>query len=851
MSATDPRPWGGAGADGGDDAGETSPTTVATELPENQGPRLDVTTTPDRVLVAASMADPGRPVIPLGRDKKPDTRDLPPWDRRTGERHRNVWHTDPDEVLRTEALSDDLQRAAPGGWGVMCGEPDADGWCLVVIDTDSPEAEGRMSKLAERAGADKWWHTTMTTATPRAGGGWHRYGLTRRVVRGLGGRTHDGRGMDDVDVKGRGGYAVLPGSSHPSGGYYRDVTPPAGRALSGGSPLPTGQGTASVYGGVTTLAGRPLVEWSVIRPVPDALLDALGVQDHAGETAEPAVERGEPVERVAHATSDAEGYAARYVGVVRGVSTLTDRRNVGLIRDAPLAYRLAARMGKPWGEVTADLIDAMRSTGLPAAEVRRVLGNAQRMAREDPNRGMDDEGDRVADVPGSGDETGDGEHAEPKSAGGLLEIAPSVKVDGDREAWFWGSRDSLGRVRRFAQARRASPWATLAVVLARVLAATDYGTVLPPLVGGDGSLNLFCALVGRTSGGKGAAGNAGRDVLRVDTGHGKGDPFDTVQPGSGEGIAHVFAYREKRRGKPSRVVRHAWSVLLDARESESMAAVLQRNGGGTLAAELCKAFMGEHLGHATADPTRNVPVDAHTYRLAFLMGVQPSLAGWLTALTAGGLPGRFLWLPTLDAQRPAREDRPSEPSPILWRAPGGVRRVLQVPPEVVSAVEDHEDGKVAGTVAEIDGHRVFIREKVAAALTLLDDSGAEAVDLESWELAGHVLDVSTATRGWLLDTLAAERRTANVERGRAEGERSAVAAEAQASATEARVSRRVLALVREAGTEGVARGALRKRLRSTDRGEFDPALEGLVRAGLVRVEARAGQGQGTEWVTAL
>ena len=84
----------------------------------------------------------------------------------------------------------------------------------------------------------------------------------------------------------------------------------------------------------------------------------------------------------------------------------------------------------------------------------------------------------------------------------------------------------------------------LGVALARVVAATPAGYVLPPLVGGVGSLNVFVAQVGPSGSGKGAARAAAEDALNLG---GWRDGIDgstvlhTPDVDSGEGVVHQYA----------------------------------------------------------------------------------------------------------------------------------------------------------------------------------------------------------------------------------------------------------------------------------------------------------------------
>src|SRR4029077_20878232 len=61
---------------------------------------------------------------------------------------------------------------------------------------------------------------------------------------------------------------------------------------------------------------------------------------------------------------------------------------------------------------------------------------------------------------------------------------------------FWSARPELCAVRDAARSRLVSPWATLGAVMALVCSQVGPHVVLPPIVGGDATLNTFVALVG-------------------------------------------------------------------------------------------------------------------------------------------------------------------------------------------------------------------------------------------------------------------------------------------------------------------------------------------------------------------
>jgi hypothetical protein len=355
--------------------------------------------------------------------------------------------------------------------------------------------------------------------------------------------------------------------------------------------------------------------------------------------------------------------------------------------------------------------------------------------------------------------------ADPQS----LEVeVPLLDVDDDTSAAedvFWGSRESLAHVRDFARARRAGPLGTLGVVLARVVGATPPFVVLPPLAGGIASLNPFIALVGPSGKGKGKCSSAGRDAVIIE---GISEAH-LLTPGSGEGVAHMFAHR-----KGQDLVMHEERVILDAPEVDTLTALNGRRGA-TLDPELRKAWSGEGLGFGYADPTKRLPIPAHAYRLCLLVGVQPGRAESMFDSADGGTPQRFLWLPVSDPRAP--DTRPPEPEPLRWRLPSwplalhGEKVHLEVCREAAAAVDAESlrslrDDSFADS---LDGHRLLAQLKVAAALALLD--GHAGVRADDWRLGGMLLAISDQTRRRVQQRLAAGRVEANGAAARAEAER--------------------------------------------------------------------------------
>lgn len=299
-----------------------------TACPADTGPcRLVPGEHPDPVLVAATMAGPGRPVIPLWPDRRTPLTD--PDDPRTpngesGPHHRNLWHETAAEVLATaESFPQERRhgrRVLACSWGVVLGEADPGGWRLVVLDTDTDDAEARLvSLLAEVPGGPEWLARTMTVRTAR---GFHRYGLVREPL--ATGKPWGPEG--GLDLKALGGYVVLPGCRHPSGTperpvRYTDVTPEAGAVRTDGERPP---------GGVWQRLDLPALRavWSVPAPVPPAVLAAL-----------PSTEAAEPAARTIGARTGGSATAATTTTTPRTTGPAF-RRLLETLRDAGRLHRV-------------------------------------------------------------------------------------------------------------------------------------------------------------------------------------------------------------------------------------------------------------------------------------------------------------------------------------------------------------------------------------------------------------------------------------------------------------------------------------------------------------------------------
>lgn len=390
---------------------------------------------------------------------------------------------------------------------------------------------------------------------------------------------------------------------------------------------------------------------------------------------------------------------------------------------------------------------------------------------------------------------------------------------------FWAARRTLAHIHAFARSRMCSPFSVAAVVLARVITCVPPFVVLPSVVGSEASLNLFIALTGPSGSGKGASESCAADAVIT-------PPITRATVGSGEGIAHLYAHRDK-----GDVVRDRDAVLFTVPEVDNLVALGNRQGA-TLLPQLRSAWSGETLGFSYADKTKALPVNAHTYRLSLVLGVQPGRAAPLLDDTDGGTPQRFLWVPTTDPDAP--DHTPAAPPAIDWtwtrhRWPTDRfgRHALAIPTVAENAIREVRRNQLRGEGDPLDGHAMLARLKLSAALGMLEER--DHVDEEDWQLAGVLMAVSDATRTSVRHYLTSRFRRDNTARARAEGERATIVAETVTEAATKRVAKGIRRHLVKAGGS-LPRAELRRKFSGPDRAYFDTALMRLTDLGQVLEE---------------
>lgn len=392
------------------------------------------------------------------------------------------------------------------------------------------------------------------------------------------------------------------------------------------------------------------------------------------------------------------------------------------------------------------------------------------------------------------------------------------------EKAFWEARRELRLVRDWARSWRATPWSTLGVTLARVVAATGHELELPR----EGSLNLFVGLVGRSGAGKGVSTKTSHQAVKM-------LDAKTVSIGSGEGIAHQFAYYEKgnkAEGITPGVKRIADQLLIDVPEIDTLAAIGGRSGS-TILPELRKAWSGEPLGMAYANREKALHIEARSYRISLVAGIQPARADVLLGDSDGGTPQRFVWLPVTDPDAP--QVAPEAPPSMEWRFPvrRGARQIggnyeMQVCRRAKQEVDAFNLAGLLGDREGLEGHEMYARLKVAAALGLFN--GHVGINDEDWDLSLVLMNRSLETRQSVEEAALTARAEVAKERGRL----SHVSKEAFEDE-----ERKIMRACDNALTwlkkerKGMSHSSLRRCIRSDIREYFDKAIERLLDKNLI------------------
>lgn len=435
------------------------------------------------------------------------------------------------------------------------------------------------------------------------------------------------------------------------------------------------------------------------------------------------------------------------------------------------------------------------------------------------------------------------ELTEPPEDAADTSVTPQERKEVDL-AEFWRARPVLTHLHEFAKARRVGPWAVLGSALARVITMTPPAVVLPPIVGGAASLNLFVGLVGKSGTGKDAAQKTAKVALTSDAAW---TAYLEAPLGSGEGLSHMFMKPVKpvRGGGDDQPTSEQYNqkALVRIGEIDTLNAQQSRQAS-TLSAQLRMAAMGEELGAFYVDLAKRMIVPAHQYRLCIVAGIQPARSAVLLDDADGGTPQRWIWMPAGDPT--AQREVPEPPEPLLWEPPD----LMSSPRYVENGLTFFEVGLpdvameavIAARVQSqreedatgLDSHALLTRCKVAAGLALME--GRIVVTEDDWHLSGAIMALSDAQRARCQKAVGQMAAVANRAKAYAEAERTVVIDERLDQERRARVGRSLKRRLAREGSAGLAAGQLRKTLESRDREMFESVIDSLIVAGEVRVE---------------
>lgn len=422
----------------------------------------------------------------------------------------------------------------------------------------------------------------------------------------------------------------------------------------------------------------------------------------------------------------------------------------------------------------------------------------------------------------------------------------------------------LSHIVRFADSRSAGHYTVTLGVLARVVLQVPPQVVLPPIIGGEMSLNMLLALAGDSGGGKGAADKAADAAVTFSIGNKVCAPLPMLPIGTGEGINRTYAHsqRDKLTGRVE-LRWHTDRALFGCPDIATMDALLARRGA-TLVPELLKAYAGDPLGFANAGDDKRVILPQHSYRLSLSAGVQPSNGMVLLNEQAvrDGSAQRWVWAPVRPGvARQRRLASDTTVDPITVQIPDfGIDPMVMG--ESVGGDDDH-DGYVpvdrplvrmgiAETIAQqiidadavkdldpfgrcddpLESHRLLAQLKVAAALAILH--GLTYVGPADWQRAEKLLAISSSVARLVTLTSARAAEHDAATKGRIDGHRLAASDDARtAAAVQTVIGRVTRALAKPDENSGEqtpwrSKGVLTRAVPSKHRAHLEDVLATLM-----------------------
>lgn len=400
---------------------------------------------------------------------------------------------------------------------------------------------------------------------------------------------------------------------------------------------------------------------------------------------------------------------------------------------------------------------------------------------------------------------------------------------------FWTARPWLTQVRDAAWSRLVSPDATLIGVLARFSALVPATLRIPPMIGSDSTFDFIGCVVASSSGGKTISNSVADELvpcLRTDVLLG-------LPVGSGEGLVQAFMADDvdddgKKTGTQSyRLGPKAVHFTID----EGTALMEQQNRKGTTIIQtLCSAWSGATLGQVNASKETHRIVPAKTRRVACVINMQTANGHLLLEehVIAVGLPQRIVFSTAHDETIP--DEAPAWPGPLdvpmlpIIAQP----HVLEYDPRIVSLLQDRRRAVARGKLVQgpIDGHAGLQQLKLAGLMELL--GGGDYVSWETWELAGMVIASSTSVRDRLVEVKHESDRERIVTQGTQTAFRELAAEDVKERQKVARLADTISA---RAVPEGTGLNVMRKAVTSSEtKHRFQAALDMAMARGSVTTD---------------
>lgn len=539
-----------------------------------------------------------------------------------------------------------------------------------------------------------------------------------------------------LDLRGEGGFIVVPPSVHPNGERYR--------WMEGRSPFDLDPAPASAAL-VEFLAGRG--EGRETEPGPQPLSNHEE-EPNASFTGDPT-----PADwvRATHSIPEMLTEAGWACLETRGDDTYwvrpdknpRDGHSAVLHGEAPLVVWSTSAPAEFW-RVGRDNRDGSRS--LSPLDVYAAIrhGGDIAAASSAVRRQMP----RTVEAPGvrSGGLAVVGVAGEESSTPTGLNLPPE----------FWTSKPWLTHVRDAAWSRLVSPDACLLSVLARYAALIPPKLQLPAIIGSPATFDFIGCSVASSSGGKSVANRVAEELLPIQ----RKDIQMDLPVGSGEGVIQSFMVPEVNdEGKPTgRQVVGMTATHFTVDEGTALMEQQARKGT-TIVQTLCSAWSGSVLGQANAGAETRRIIDARRVRLSAVINIQTANGHLLLQdyMTAVGLPQRVLFA-YAHAPLPPLEDLPEWPGPLDLDIPPTMPHVsyLPVTPTIAQEVREQRFAIATGALAldALDGHLTLLQLKLAGIACLMD--GRDLVDDSDWAFAAALVGSSISVRTHLL---AAKRRT--------------------------------------------------------------------------------------------